>query len=81
MGGRLECRQIASGVLGRKYHSSDTGPSFKQHSRADLQRGLWLWAAPGLFSSVTPSLEGVVYWGGRVQRVAQGQLNIFHQHG
>lgn len=48
---------------------------------ADLQSSLWLWAAPGLFSCVTPSLEGAVYWGGWVQRVAQGQLSIFHQHG
>jgi hypothetical protein len=63
MGERLECRQIARGVLGRKYHSSDTGLSSKQHSQADLQSSLWLWAAPGLFSCVTPSLEGVVYWG------------------
>lgn len=65
-GGHLECRQIARGVLGRKYHCSDTGPSFKQHSWTNLQSSRWFWAAPGLLSCGTPSL-GVVYWGGWVQ--------------
>lgn len=76
-GGWLECRQIARGVLGSKYCSSDTGPSFKQHSRADLQSSLRFRAAPGLLSCVTLALEGVPHWGERVQRVAKGQLKIF----
>lgn len=57
-GGCLECRQIAQRGPGKKALQPRLLPSFKQHSRADLQSGVGCGGSPQLALLVMPSPEG-----------------------
>lgn len=56
-GGCLECRQIAQRGPGKKALQPRLLPSFKQHSRADLQSGVGCGGSAQLAFPVTPSPE------------------------
>lgn len=67
MGDVWNAGRLPRGVLGRKHYGRDSQPSFKSHSCAELQSGVWSWGQPPLSLLAMPSL--------RVQPIAGGWVH------